>query len=436
MATNQQLLKVDRQIDGVLADLALNMGAKADGVATTSALQTGQFSNRKRVNRLVDMVVAEGGWLGNVSRFVRSEKSGEIPRAYIDEPITEAVDENDSGVNDYKRPRTDYVEYNCRKGHASWATTYEEAREALASGTPNLGAFLQGQMAKAMGNDLALIAIRGDRDLPATTPMNRALRLFNGVLKQLRAQGHVLWPTTATGKEFSAGMFDWMYRNMPDKYKHDQGLRWLLASTLDQAWQQSLTTLAQTPANQVASALRDQTITSRMGPNPKGIPQLLIPQMPTEGRGLSSAVAPTAVANDGDGTMTVRVHSLLPDTTDSTGRTVKVVNLTTGQSELVAVTRNGSSQNVIATAGSLGQDTISTTAADYTVEIADLTDALLINPKNIAIVFCDRVRSYKQWNQKRERWEFDVHYEADLIVYNGDASVIQGGVYSLANRWE
>lgn len=436
MATNAQLLRVERQVDGVLADLALNMSAKADGVATTSALQTGQFSNRRRVNRLVDMVVSEGGWLANVSRFVRSEKSGEIPRAYIDEPITEAVDENDSGQNDYKRPRTDYVEYNCRKGHAAWALTYEEAREALASGTPNLGQFMQAQMAKAMGNDLALIAMRGDRDLPATTPMNRALRLFNGILKQLRTSGHVLWPTATTGKEFGAGMFDWMYRNMPDKYKHDQGLRWLLASTLDQAWQQSLTTLAQSPANQVASALRDQTITSRMGPNPKGIPQILVPQMPTEGKGLSAAAAPTSVVDDTDGTLTARVHTLLPDTTDSSGRVVKITHLTTGQSELVAVSRNGSSQNVIASAGSLGQGTISSTASDYEIEVADLTDAILINPKNIAIVFCDRVRSYKQWNQKRERWEFDVHYESDLIVYNGDAAVIEGGVYSLANRWE
>jgi hypothetical protein len=434
--SNAEVLKVGQQIDGVLAGLTLSSKAKADGVATTAAMQTGQFSNRKRVNRLVDMVVSEAGWLSEVSRVVRSERAGEIPRSYVDGPITEAVDENDSGQNDYQRPRTDDIEYNCKKGHASWSYTYEQAREALASGTANLGQVIQAQFAKAMGNDLGLISVQGDRDLPKTTKLNRALRLMDGLIKQLRAKGHVLWPKDTTGKEFTSGVWDWMYANLPDNYKHDKDLRWMLASAVESAWQGSLTTLAQTPANQVASNLRDQVITSRVGPSPKGIPQILIPQMPTQGAGQSAAAAPTAVSDNGDGTLTARVHAILPDTTDHSSRMVKVTYKPTGQSQTLSVSRNGSSQNVVTTTGGLGQVTISTTASDYEVVIADLTDIVLINPKNLLIVFCDRVRSYKRFNQERERWEFDVHYEADLILQNEDAAVIQGGVYTKQNRWE
>ena len=433
MASNSAILQVGAKVDDVLRQLTFK--GKADGVMTTSSQQTGQWPDRKRVHNLLDLVVNEAGWLGQCAKHVVSEKSGEVPRSVINEPVTEAVDENDSGQNDYTRPDMDNVEYSTGKGHASWSLTYDMASAALSAGEMNLGRIVQNQFAKAMGNDLAMVVIQGDTLLDKSTKMNRLLRLQDGLIKQALARGHVRWPVATTGKDFGAGMFDAMFAAMPDKFKHDSGLRWMVPSVIDQNWRNSLTTIGESPANQVGSPLRDQVITTPIGPPPNGIQQIIIPQIPTNTRGRSSVAAPTAVVDDADSTITVRVATVLADATDFTGRKVKITCKATGQSETLSVYREGG-QNKIATAGSLGQGAVSTTASDYQVEIADLTYSLLLNPKAIALVFQNKVRSYKQWNQKRDRWEIDVYYRVAVVLYNEDGTVIQGGVRPQVQLWE
>ena len=346
MPTNGDILRETGQVMN-----QIGIAQKADGVNETGSLTAGQFSNRAQVERLVDLTVNLGGWTSQLTRFVRSQRAGQIPRATITEPVTEATSENILSANDYQRIEPDFLSYNCQKLHVKWAVTLEEIREAAASGTPMIGNAIQQMMAKAMINDLARLFVMGDNALSSASKENRLLKRWDGAFKQAKTSANVRYPTTATGKAFDGAMFDAMYDTLPDKYKHDDGLNWWMSSRLDQSWRQSLTTLNQTPTNQVGSGLRDSVIQSRTGPPPLGIPLTVIPQIPTNDKGTTSAIAPTSVADDGDGTCTVVLTTLLSGSSFA-GRRVKVTNTTTGASETLVVAYPGS-VNTIYTAGSL-----------------------------------------------------------------------------------
>ena len=72
--------------------------------------------------------------------------------------------------------------------------------------------------------------------------------------------------------------------------------------------------------------------------------------------------------------------------------------------------------------------TISTTASDYTLDVADCTPVVLTNPRNLVLVICDKVRAYMKFEQEWERWRIDVFMELDFRVVNPDAAAMHDGV--------
>jgi len=83
--------------------------------------------------------------------------------------------------------------------------------------------------------------------------------------------------------------------------------------------------------------------------------------------------APTSIV-DQTTYLTARVHSILDDATDSTGRKVKITYKPTGLSEVCTVYYE-SSQNKIDTTGLLGQTTVDIIATNYMVQMVDITAA-------------------------------------------------------------
>lgn len=421
MPTNQELFEsAGRLLEG--------MGIKAlsPTVPTTDSLAVGEFMDRKAVDGLIDLTVGQSGWLAAASLVRRGQRSGEIPRIVISDVVTEGVTEN-QGATVATHPDTSRIEYSCGKFQTTWYLTLEDIREARASGDPNFDQTTRRAFAKAMGNDMARAALKGDITLAASTRENRLLRKRDGWLKQIRASGNR--STTSEGSAYSRSLWTAMMSAMPDEYAEDSDLRWFLPRKIDLGWSDELAGFGA----DAGLASGGEQLTQRQRQTPLGIPQLIIPQMPTN-LGLATlttpaTVNPDAVADDGDGTMTVTVNALFAGgyAVGNAGRRVKVTFTATGQSETLTVINSGGANKVQST-GSLGQGTISTTASGYVIDFADCTSVILTNPKNLAVILCDQIRAHRKWEQEFERWRTDVFWEADFTVYNPDATVLQDGI--------
>jgi hypothetical protein len=404
----------------------LGVKALSPTVPTTATMASGEFMDRKAVEHLVDLGVSQSAWLSAVSLKLRSQRKGEVPRIQINEVVTEGVEENGNSTIS-THPDTSNVSFECKKYQSTWYITHESVREAAASGEPDYDNKVRGAFAKAIGNDMARAGLLGDTALPATTRLNRLLRQRDGWLKQIRTGGNVF--QTTRGSAFAWSLFPALLGNMPEEFADDADLRFLISSKIDLGLTNLLATANSGPA--AGSELSDRAATQRKRFEAMGIPPLILPQMPTTlgfDTLAGSAVDADSVADDADGTLTALVDTLLGAyAAGNAGRRVKITHDTTGESETLTVT-DESSHNYIHSVGSLGQSSISTTASDYTVDVADCTSALLSNPVNLGLVLCDKMRAYRKFEQEAERWRIDVYWEADFIVHNLEATVLQDGI--------
>ena len=392
-------------------------------VPTTDTLATGDFMDRAAVERLVDLTVGQSGWLSTVSTRLRRQRSGEIPRIEISDVVTEGVPEN-GGKTIATHPDTDNVPYNCGKYQATWYMTRESVREAAASGESDYAGKVRKAFSKGMGNDMARAGLRGDTTLDASTRLNRLLRKRDGWLKQIRASANRR--QTTRGSAFARSLWSSLKRQVPQEFREDPDLRWFLAGDIDEEWLDTVGGWASTSGG----ALAESAEQDRRRLSPLGIPPIIIPQMPTT-EGFATVSGSTAAADavtDNTTSIGFQVDTLLGGASSAhAGRMVKVTFVATGQSETLEVSWSGS-QNDIDTAGLLGQSTVSTTAGDYVLDLADLTGVFITNPGNLFIVMCDEVRAYRKWEQESERWRIDVFYEADFGLFNPNACAIQDGI--------
>lgn len=425
---NAQLLA---SLDSAMSRIGVNK-ALTPTVQTSTSMAAGQFMNRPQLEQLVDLTVSQSGWLAKVGIKLRNQRAGEMPKLVLNDVVTEGTNEN-GGQTIATHPDTSTVSYNCGKYQATWYMTYEELREARASGEPNVEAKIMAAFAKAMGNDIARASMNGNTSLDASTRLNRLLNKRDGWLKQLRAAANVV--DTTRGAAWAIAAFYKALATMPEVYREDPDLVWFMPSLLDLKWSELVAAYASG-----GSALGDRLTTERTRATPTGIPQLLIPQMPTDqgfaitNQGAAPDVA-ESVTDDGDGTITLQVDDLFGGyAAGFAGRKVKVTFSGTGQSEVCTVAAE-SSHLVVHTTGSLGQSTINTTAANYPLDLADLNSLLLTNPRNLFVVMCDQVRAYRMWEQAFERWRIDVFYELDFGVFNFDAAVLLDGIITPAFDW-
>lgn len=391
-------------------------------VPTTAHFQGSEFMNQPQVEALVDLTVSQSGWLSGVSLKLRNQRSGTIPRLVINDVVTEGVPEN-GGRTVATAPDTSEINYEARKFQATWYLTLEDIGEARAAGESDFDGRVRRAFSKAMGNDLARAGLRGDTALGQSTRLDRLLRQRDGWLKQARSSANYL--QTTRGTAWSRALYPAMKRQLPTEYKDDPNLRWLHAPELDEDFTNYLQTIGGD------AGLRDSALIERKRYAPMGIPPLLVPQWPTD-QGFASvsgaSVDADAVADDGDGTLTATVNTLFGGYSAAfAGRQVTITNDATGESETLTVIDTGAAL-VIRSAGSLGQGAISTTAADYTLDLADMTGCILTNPRNLFVVLCRGMRAYRKFEQEAERWRIDVYYEADFGIFQPDALVLQEGI--------
>jgi len=400
--------------------------AKSDDVATTGNLASGQFMNRTAVHGLIVDAADDSGWLGATSMKYVTQKSGEFTDMTMGDWLMEPADEGEAQTAS-NVPTTASIEYETTKFHGTVLYTPEDLEEAAASGEPDFLGKLRKLIAIRLGSNIAQLAINGDTDLAtgATTRENRFLGKKNGWLKQIRDSGNVL--STTRGSAYSIAAFQSAYDNLPERYQNDPNLRWMIAPMLAANAQYSFAS-AWASASQVAN----DALLTRQQAQILGIQPVQVPQMSrTQGFATlnGSTVAADAVTNPSGTIIKLRVDTLLGGAAaGNAGRKVKVTRNSTGLSETRTVTWDGTN-NFVSTVGALGQGSISTTASDYTLDIADCASILLTNPRNLVnVIDVSRFRMFNKFEQEADRYRLDFYIRMCPLVYRPEAASIQDGI--------
>lgn len=397
-----------------------------DEVATTANMQAGEFMDRRAVDQIIDLSVSQSGWYGETSVLTRSQRSGQITTIDMTEPVLEGVPEN-GGRTVLTTPETAARTYECGKYQGTYALTWEDMREARASGDANFGATFSRLFGKRVGESMCLAALRGDTDAGTATRTARLLGKRDGWLKKARAAAN--HATTTRGSELSRRAFSAISEGlMPDEYRMSENLRWLYSPRVNAGVTEIYGAQFE---NGNASDLAVGANVKRIIQTPMGIEPILVPQLPTNlgaaTLGIASAGTPDNVS--GSTTVIARVNTLLGGAAaGNAGRKVTITSLLTGQSETRTVTWDGT-HNLVTTTGKLGQTSVSTTTTDYAIDIADCTPILLTNPRNLVTVVCDQIRRYFRWEQEFERWRIDLYIEMDFLILNPDALAMHDGIF-------
>jgi hypothetical protein len=391
---NQELQKY---FDDWAASHGINKG---EGVITVSDADFGGLLPKPVVEELIDMTRSQSRWLGSIRTLRRTASTGTFPILDLNEPVTEYVGEND-GTTVTNKPNTSRTDYACKKFRSDLYITTEDLQEAAAAGLPEFEQKVTAAWATQLGNDIATLVMQGDSSLLPTTRLNKLLRGADGIDKITSASSIVY---DAAGKAFDQGIFAAMLDMLPERYAEDPGLKWMFNRRTNLKWKNSLTNVSTT--ERTRSILGDQVLTTFEDVPPLGVPQLIVPQITSTQGG--TPIAPDTVA--GTTEVTATVPTLLPNTTNSAGRKVKITCVDTGVSEICTVTYPGS-VNTIVTAGKLGQATVSGTASHYTVVIYDYTSLYLQNPLLYTLIYCYDWRSYREFNKDFDRYEVTTYFQ-------------------------
>lgn len=373
---------------------------------------------RQAVEQMINMTRAQDGWVRDTDYKLRNQMAGTVPIVKINSPVSQGVGMDGSGEQITKRANLTRASYSCKKYRSDWVITWDDLREAKAAGIENFNANLRSSFFTAIGNDIAHVIMRSDTSRGSVTEWDKLLNQVNGVSKSLDSSN----VTDAAGKAFGPGMFAAMFDKMPSEYASDPNLKFWFNSKMNIAWKNSLTNVATT--EKMRSAVGDAALTSKQEFSPLGIPPLIVPQILSNQGPV--ALNPTSIADDGDGTMTLVLTTLVTagyvaSAATGAGRKFIVTHLPTGKYEILTGVLDTTLK--IYTTTSLGQTTISTTTTDYKVTLADETEALLINPKAITVVYCEEIRVMTEYSKDNDWFETTAYYYLDVLVPTPEVGV-------------
>lgn len=384
----------------------MNIQKAEGGITDLNTVNYGGIVPTPIVENIISLSRSEDSWLSAIDTRIRGRFSGEIPVIDWNEPATEHVGRND-GTKVTTQPPTRMVPYACKKFKSEYYITTEEIREAAAS-LPQFEATMMAAWATQLGNDVANIAMNSNSSLDSSTRWNRMLRAMDGIDLQTESANVF----DAEGKGFGQGIFAAMLDYMPPRFANDGGLRWLFNRRVNTHWHNTLTNVNTT--ERMRSDLGDRVISQPANVSPLGIPQLIVPQI-SHAKGPSAAPTSATASSGGiELVLTTFIPTYIADVAAGVGRKFIVTYLPSGLSETVTGFENTTLR--VQTVGTLGQATVSTNAADYTVQLADETDLYLCNPRGLILIYCNEWRSFREFNKDFDRWEITTYFEADVKV--------------------
>lgn len=208
--------------------------------------------------------------LGNLIRHeMRRANAGEIDKIGIASRIlrkkTENVDDN------YRaKPTFGKIEYSCTPVRLPWEITEETLRENIEG--QGLEATITELMTRQLGVDLEDLYLNGDTATAETNEDYDFLKINDGWIKQIEANGHVEDRTSISSGAMSIDVYYDALAEMPNKYNNGT-LRWLMSPRRKQEWERYLIDKLIT----VGGGITDNLIN-----NPAAIPAIPVPAMPDD----------------------------------------------------------------------------------------------------------------------------------------------------------
>lgn len=307
-----------------------------------------------------------------------------------------------------------------------------KALNAAKAAGQNVNQLVQNGIATGIGNVLADLAINGDSTLPTDSDLNTQRSAQDGWFKKIRDNA-ANYTSQDDGFGYHNGIWAGMLQQIDKAYRSDPSLAWGLSDTLGTRWLTELTATGASPSNAHPSIVNDlgSQLLNAMGAraNPLGKTGIVIPQLDEDrwssGEGYTG-IAPTSVANNSDGTLTINVNTLATSGVNrgSSGadgqRYVTITCSLTGVSETLAISYSAP-HNTVTTASLLGQTNPSTTAADYLVRWADTQSVFLGVYRHLYTVVQNGIRIYTVFYPHDEVMEVIVHMDLDFIIPDYEA---------------
>jgi len=404
-----------------------------------SDLANGEL-NTEQQDKFIDMVYDHTRLLKEVRHEEVDNPKGELGKMFIGEPITRDASVDPTAGE--AKPKTTKVTYETKKV-MSW---YDLPTDVLFRNIAK-EAFedqFMAQVTKRIGNDLELLAIRGDQAAYSgdTTPMGFLLRVLNG-WKYQSDSSHIF---DAGGASIQKGVFARMSRALPEQYKGDSGLRWIASESIYQDWMDTV-------ADRLTAA-GDDALAGK-GLAPYGIPFLRVPLIPSNldvsilaasaGFALGTRQGPfTFTSADNAIELNIDAAGAIAFTMDigtfTTSEVAAQINaamgayvaFTSGFGQLLLqspTTGGASTVEIIAEANDC-YDVLGITVGTYTgsaaaapANVPEGSYMFLANPKNLIHIMLKKTRLFTEFKPRADTLEVTIYNEVDDIMENNDAIV-------------
>lgn len=239
-----------------------------------AAIQTGSLSgggilNPEQARTFIQQTFEATNLSPLVRHEMRTSTTGEIDKIGIASRIVRAKTENTD--DDYRAGvSTSKLEYATTAVRLPWEITEETLRQNIEG--QRLESIITNLMTTQLGVDMEDLYLNGDSETPAKTgdadtPDYDFLKINDGWIKQIKANGHTLDASSESG--MSLDLFYNMVKALPNKYNNGK-LRWLMSPHRAQEWELFL-------MNQVigkGGAVPDSVYNS-----PAGIPTVQVPSL-------------------------------------------------------------------------------------------------------------------------------------------------------------
>ncbi len=412
------------------ADGGLIVSTKGSGYLGVESEPAGSAMNPIAQIGMFHKIRRQAGWARFVSFKPVSERTGFLD-LWGDDAFKMHATSSEGPRNNIPlhTPDIDQKTYACKTLSGAFGIRLAAIKAAARAGQ-DVNALIQKGIVAGIGNVFLDIGLNGDTTLPADGDTNKMRRTVDGWLKKIRTYG-TNYNSQADGFSYHNQIWAGMLQQIDESYRAEPGLAWGGPDALGTRWLTELTAMRPSPSNAHPSIINDfgASLLNAMGGGAKPLgkefvvwPQLSSRRYGTEGY---AGIAPTSVANNGDGTLTFNINTLATSGTDrsSTGedgqRYVIVGRVASGVEETLSVSFS-TPNNTVTTTSLLGQNSPSTTAADYYVKWADLTSLFLGVMRFLTMVIQNGIRIYTVFYPKDEVLEIIVHADIDYMVVDYD----------------
>ncbi len=240
----------------------------------TTADATAGLLDPEQASAFVVAIKEKGNFGSQIRQDQRRATSGEIDKMSTGSRLIRAATENaDDGYRAGAAFGT--VPYQTAKMWLPWEVTEDLFRENIEGQA--LEAKLTGEMTRQFALDLDDLDINGDT---AAVGADAAfLNINDGILKQITtadvAGRNIDASTINSGAISKAHFFEALYA-MPNKYRNQGNMRWMVSPNRALTWWESLTDRA----GAAGDALLGSQDATKASNGPLGIPFWIVPQMP------------------------------------------------------------------------------------------------------------------------------------------------------------